>query len=91
MAEFLDARKQAHHQPQQQQSHQTSSNDKKDLFKTVPDVVEERKKDQDGIYHVVNKYVKGNILGKVRTFTNCHFLLIAYLLHFHREVLLKYT
>eukprot|EP01040_Poterioochromonas_malhamensis_P002939 gene2939-3126_t len=65
MAEFLDARKQAHHQPQQQQqSHQISSNDKKDLFKTVPDVVEERKKDQDGIYHVVNKYIKGNILGK---------------------------
>lgn len=66
MAEFIDARKQQQLQQQPQQHHQSSSNDKKDLFKNVPDVVEEKKKDQDGVYHVYNKYVKGNILGKVR-------------------------
>ena len=39
--------------------------DKKDLFKNVPELIEEKKKDQEGNYHVVNKYVKGALLGKV--------------------------
>lgn len=64
MAEFIDNRKQQQQLQQQQQEKQSSSSDKKDLFKNVPDVVEERRKDVDGNYMTVNKYVKGNLLGK---------------------------
>jgi cell division protein FtsB len=62
MAEFIDQRKQV---ANQQQQHQSSSQDKKDLFKNVPDLVEEKRKDLEGNYNTINKYAKGIVLGKV--------------------------
>jgi hypothetical protein len=63
MAEFIDQRKQI--AQQQQQQAQPSSKEKSDLFKNVPDLIEEKKKDVEGNYNLVNKYIKGVTLGKV--------------------------
>lgn len=37
---------------------------KKDPFKNIPDIIEEKHRDSDGGV-VVNRFMKGNLLGKV--------------------------
>lgn len=54
MAEF-ESKKQISAVPEQ----------KKDPFKAVPDVIEDRRKDINGNI-ITNKYYRGNILGKVK-------------------------
>lgn len=84
------------HQPMQQQQAQASNDPKKqpDVFKNVPDIIEERKKDMDGNYNTINRYVRGNLLGKVRS---NHYSFIAKLFlytftsHFYRVALLKFS
>jgi hypothetical protein len=75
MADFVDNRRQVQQQQTQQHSNAES---KKDLFKNVPDLVEERRKDQDGNPFVANKFTKGTLLGKVRGFRWNIIFLIAF-------------
>jgi hypothetical protein len=75
MADFVDNRRQI----QQQQTQQHSNTDsKKDLFKNVPDLVEERRKDQDGNPYVANKFTKGTLLGKVRGYVHVFLFLLRF-------------
>jgi hypothetical protein len=70
MAEVMNHHRLQPNQPMQQQpqAQANASNDPKkqpDVFKNVPDIIEERKKDMDGNYNTINRYVRGNLLGKV--------------------------
>jgi len=40
-------------------------NKKEDNSTPIPEIVEERRKDADGRYVVVNRYTRGKLLGKV--------------------------